>query len=177
VIERGEHHLRTFELLRPGFDLNAELAARRAAGVPERFDPADLYPDALDCLRSLRAAGFLVGVAGNQLYLGDELGRELRLPVDLVASSVTLGTEKPDAEFFLQLCREAGVQPSEAAYVGDRVDNDVLPAKRAGMVAVFIRRGPWGHLHATWPEVDQADVRIESLSQLPAALARLGSGT
>ncbi len=35
--------------------------------------------------------------------------------------------------------------PSEVLYVGDRLDNDVLPAKSAGMQAVLIRRGPWGY--------------------------------
>ncbi|MGH9098837.1 MAG: HAD hydrolase-like protein, partial [Acidimicrobiales bacterium] len=40
------------------------------------------------------------------------------------------------------------LRSEQVAYVGDRLDNDVLPAKAAGMFAVFIRRGPWGHLHA-----------------------------
>ncbi|MGH2418804.1 MAG: HAD hydrolase-like protein, partial [Candidatus Limnocylindria bacterium] len=33
------------------------------------------------------------------------------------------------------------------AYIGDRVDNDVVPSAAAGMRAVWIRRGPWGFLH------------------------------
>ena len=39
----------------------------------------------------------------------------------------------------------------ELAYVGDRVDNDVLPAAAAGLVAVHVRRGPWGRLQRTPP--------------------------
>jgi FMN phosphatase YigB (HAD superfamily) len=58
----------------------------------------------------------------------------------------------------------------EIAYVGDRLDNDVLPAKAAGMFAIFIRRGPWGYLHATRPEASEADARIESLLELPSLL-------
>jgi FMN phosphatase YigB (HAD superfamily) len=54
------------------------------------------------------------------------------------------------------------------------VDNDVLPAKAAGMTAVFLRRGPWGYVHGAWPEADSADLRISSLSELPDALAGLG---
>ena len=38
---------------------------------------------------------------------------------------------------------EVGLRPEQVAYVGDRLDNDVLPAKVAGMFAVFLRRGPW----------------------------------
>ena len=33
--------------------------------------------------------------------------------------------------------------PEEIAYVGDRTDNDVLPAADAGMRPILIRRGPW----------------------------------
>ena len=49
----------------------------------------------------------------------------------------------------------------------------MLPALAAGMVAVHIRRGPWGHLHAGLPEAARADIRIESLSELPGRLAAL----
>ncbi|MGH9006167.1 MAG: HAD family hydrolase, partial [Acidimicrobiales bacterium] len=58
----------------------------------------------------------------------------------------------------------------QVAYVGDRLDNDVLPAKAAGMFAVFIRRGPWGHLHARRAEAACADVRIDSLAELITAI-------
>jgi FMN phosphatase YigB (HAD superfamily) len=53
------------------------------------------------------------------------------------------------------------------------VDNAVLPARRAGMVAVFLRRGPWGVIQATRPDVVEADLRIESLDELPGALSRV----
>jgi len=57
--------------------------------------------------------------------------------------------------------------------VGDRLDNDALPAQRVGMVGVFISRGPWGLLHSTRPEVELADARIESLVELPDLLRGL----
>jgi FMN phosphatase YigB (HAD superfamily) len=92
------------------------------------------------------------------------------LPVDLVASSATLGCEKPARAFFERLAELAGVPSGEAAYVGDRLDNDVVPARRAGMVAVFVRRGPWGHLHAFRPESELAHLTVEHLGALPEAL-------
>jgi FMN phosphatase YigB (HAD superfamily) len=55
------------------------------------------------------------------------------------------------------------------AYVGDRVDNDVAPALAAGLVAFHVRRGPWGYLHE--PPGDAR--RVDSLAELPAALARV----
>lgn len=67
---------------------------------------------------------------------------------------------------------ESRVRAGEIAYVGDRLDNDILPARRAGMFTVFLRRGPWGHLHAHWPEAGAANLTIESLSALPPLLER-----
>jgi beta-phosphoglucomutase-like phosphatase (HAD superfamily) len=58
VIARGQPHQRAFELVRPGIDLGAEVARRRAAGSIYHFGRDDLYPDALPCLRALEAAGF-----------------------------------------------------------------------------------------------------------------------
>jgi FMN phosphatase YigB (HAD superfamily) len=51
------------------------------------------------------------------------------------------------------------------AYVGDRVDNDVLPAIACGMRAVWIRRGPWGVIGELPPGVRPALV-VGSLAEL-----------
>ncbi len=61
-------------------------------------------------------------------------------------------------------------RPSAVAYVGDRVDNDVLPAAAAGLVAVHVRRGPWGLLQPSPPE---AALVVDDLRSLPHALASL----
>jgi HAD-hyrolase-like len=79
--------------------------------------------------------------------------------------------EKPSAAFFERLAAAAGRLPGRVVYVGGRVDNDVGPALAAGMVAVFLRRGPWGHLFADHPGARRAHLRVESLAELPAAIA------
>jgi FMN phosphatase YigB (HAD superfamily) len=75
--------------------------------------------------------------------------------------------EKSRPEFFARLVAEAGRPVGEIAYVGDRVDNDVAPALAAGMVAVHVRRGPWGYLHEPPAEA----IRIGSLDELPGLFA------
>jgi HAD superfamily hydrolase (TIGR01549 family) len=174
VVARGAQHREVFELVRPGIDLAAEQARRAAAGWRYTLEPTDFYPDALPCLRSLRGAGFKVGVAGNQPEAAETALAALGVPADFVASSARWGVEKPDPGFFAKVAEAAGEAPGAIAYVGDRLDNDVLPAKAAGMTAVFIRRGPWGLIHAASPEAARADLRIETLSELPALLTRLG---
>ena len=175
AIERGESHVAVFEEFRPGFDLQAERAARAAAGRLWTVEEQDLYPDVLPCLGRLRAEGYTLGIAGNQPTGVTEMLRALGLPVDVVATSADWGVEKPSPAFFERVAAEAGATPTEIAYVGDRLDNDVLPARDAGMVGVFLRRGPWGHAHARLPEAARADVRIDSLAELPGALAAVGA--
>jgi FMN phosphatase YigB (HAD superfamily) len=51
--------------------------------------------------------------------------------------------------------------------------NDVIPATEAGMVSVFVRRGAWGHLQWRLPDSNRAMIRVDSLSELPEALARV----
>jgi FMN phosphatase YigB (HAD superfamily) len=87
-----------------------------------------------------------------------------------VASSARWGVEKPSRAFFDRLAEEAGLPAGEIAYVGDRVDNDVVPAADAGLVSVFIRRGPWGVIQASMPGVERATLRIEALTDLLSAL-------
>ena len=166
MIERGESHTAVFEEFRPGFDLEADRAARAVAGTLWTIEPQDLYPDVRPCLERLRADGYTVGISGNQPAGVTAMLRALDLPVDVLATSADWGVEKPSAAFFARVAELAGTEPARIAYVGDRVDNDVLPALEAGMVAVHVRRGPWGFLQEPPP----AAIRIRSLDELPAVL-------
>jgi len=172
VIERREPLLQLFEIFRPGFDLEREEAAMLAAGTPNIFDISDLYPDVRPCLDLLKNEGFWLGIAGNQPdWAGDRI-LAMNLPVDFIGVSARLRVLQPTPEFFKRVLDETPFQALEVAYVGDRLDNDVLPARSAGMRAIFLRRGPWGTIHSRWPEADQADLTLDSLSELPRALAQ-----
>ena len=98
--------------------------------------------------------------------------KQLGLDADFVASSANWGVAKPSQAFFAKVSEAAGVPASSIAYVGDRLDNDVLPARAAGMVAIFIERGPWGRAHAKRPEIVQANMIVAGLDEIPDALAR-----
>ena len=161
TIERGEEHNALWGHLgieRP--DVWGEIV----------YDVSDLYPDALGCLEAVRTLGLRVGLAGNQNLALELWAREAGLPVDVITSSASLGIRKPDPAFFAALVELGECSPGELAYVGDRVDNDVLPAARAGLVAIHVRHGPWGRLQRTPPE---ATLGIDTLAELPAALASL----
>ena len=172
VTAAGRDNAETFQYFRPGFDLAAERERREQAGAGEKYGEADLYPDVRPALAALREMGLWVGIAGNQTLTAGCIFRELRLPVDFIGTSSEWGVAKPDPEFFRRVIDAAPGRPEEIVYVGDHRDNDLFPAKAAGLRAAHIRRGPWGHLWADDPRVAKlADWRITSLAELPGLLA------
>ena len=129
------------------------------------FADRDLHADALPCLTALRARGLRLGAAGNMHAHHEDF---LRPHVDFVGSSERWGVQKPDLGFFARVVDEAGAPADEILYVGDRVDNDVVPARAAGLHAVRVRRGA----HAL-VESPAETVTIDSLAELPEALERV----
>lgn len=163
------HHRDTFEVLRPGTDVEAEIVKWREEdpdGLRENFDADDLYPDVREALEKLRRKVTVI-IAGNQPPQAKAALEKMRLPADAIFTSAEWGVEKPDQAFYLKVAEVAGVKPQEILYVGDRLDNDVLAAGQAGMRTALIRRGPWGYLHAQRPQATKADVVIDSLHELP----------
>lgn len=154
LIERGEPHSRVWDI--PHVE-EPEPVERRLS---------DLYPDALKCLQDLREGGLRVGIAANMPASYEDL---LRPYVDAAGSSQRWQATKPSRAFFANVLKLAGEVAERVAYVGDRVDNAVVPAKAAGMLAVHLRRGPWGHLQDPAP----ADLRLRSLDELLPALKDL----
>ncbi|MEU7892333.1 HAD family hydrolase [Nonomuraea sp. NPDC049152] len=176
ALERS--HRDAFEILRPGLDIEAEIAAwekDEPDGLRNHFDADDLYPDVRPALRDLRDAGVQVIIAGNQPARAYDALLAMNLPADSIHTSDGWGVAKPAPEFFAKVAAVAGRRPEEILYVGDRLDNDVLPAGRAGMRTALLRRGPWGYLHADRAEAAAADAVIDDLYGVLPALRRLGT--
>ncbi|GIH46924.1 haloacid dehalogenase superfamily, subfamily IA, variant 1 with third motif having Dx(3-4)D or Dx(3-4)E [Microbispora rosea] len=170
-------HREAFELIRPGIDLDAEIDAWRREdpdGLRENFDADDLYPDVRPGLAALREAGYDLVVAGNQPPQAYDALVAMDLPVDGIHTSAGWGLEKPDPAFFAKVAAVCGHEPGQILYVGDRLDNDVLPAVRAGMRTALLRRGPWGYLHAARPEAAEADIVADGLTDLVRLAPTLG---
>lgn len=149
--------------------------ARVAERAPERGD-FQLRPSIADLLAELRALGLLLGLAANQprsaLVALDGAGigqlfhhREV---------SGVHGFRKPDVRLFLRACEDLGVEPAECVMVGDRIDNDIAPARWLGMRTVLLRTGR--HIDQqprSWEETPDAEVR--DVVGLRAALTALTS--
>lgn len=159
-----------FAAVRPGFDFKAARAQREAEGKKFVIGPHDLYDDAVQALATLKSRGYFIGIVGNQPVTAEAMLRESGLAADFIATSDGWGVAKPDPAFFAKVVEAAGMDPPQIAYVGDRVDNDVVPARAAGMWPILIRRGPWGRAQWSWPEAGEARHRIESLHELAGLL-------
>jgi putative hydrolase of the HAD superfamily len=120
-----------------------EFFALRNAVVP--------YDDVLPGLLRLKER-VLIGSISNGIADLRTIGLAHHFKVSVAAHQ--LGCAKPDAAIFHAACRELGVAPADALYVGDDVLLDVQGAQRAGLRAVWMNRnGSTGHLeHAVVPD-------------------------
>ncbi|MFC9892080.1 HAD family hydrolase [Nocardia sp. NPDC127579] len=172
TIALGGDYRETFQVFKPGFDLAAEREARAQAGQPETYGEEDLYPDVRPALSALREIGVWVGIVGNQTARSGRILRSLELPTDFVATSDDWGVEKPSIEFFEKVVEVAPCDAHEVVYVGDRIENDIAPAKAVGMRTAYIQRGPWGWIQRKKPEVAElSDWMIHDLTELTAIAA------
>lgn len=171
VTAQGRNNAETFQYFRPGFDLDRERKLREDAGCGEQIEEQDLYSDVRPGLAALRERGLWVGIAGNQTARAAELLRALDLPCDGIATSGEWGVAKPDPAFFDRVVDFAPGARHEIVYVGDHRDNDVIPARAAGLKAALIRRGPWGYLWADEVSGNSAaDWVIDTVNDLVSVL-------
>lgn len=169
AVLQGEPIAAVFQHLAPNLDWQEleEEHERRYGG----FRDEDLYPDARPCLAELHGAGFRVVIAGNQPARRTPQLEALGLASDACSTSEDLGASKPDPAFFTRVLSLAEVEdPGRVLYVGDRVDNDVLPAADMGLRTCWLQRGPWGQLQELPDDVDEPDLVLEGLGELPTLL-------
>jgi HAD superfamily hydrolase (TIGR01662 family) len=141
------------------------------------FQERDLYPDAREALAVLPEAGYRVAVLANQPARRTAELRALGVEPEVMAMSDELGAAKPSPAFYARALELlGGPDPADVAYVGDRVDNDVLPALAAGMRAVWIRRGPWGAIQVPPPD-RQPTLTVSSLTELTRRIDEAWKGT
>ena len=125
-----------------------------------------LYTDTKDCLKKLSRT-YKIGVIANQL-LGTSESLEnlgIRKYIDLVIASAEEGVSKPDRRIFEIALERSRCKPENAVMIGDRIDNDIVPAKQLGMKTIWVKQG-FGSLWKITDEIEKADVEIDNLSDI-----------
>jgi putative hydrolase of the HAD superfamily len=131
--------------------------------------PAELdapYPDAAHVLATL-SNKYNLGVIANQVA-----GTEARLAMfglrqylHLIVASAEVGVSKPDSAIFSLALAKADCSPQQAVMIGDRLDNDIFPAKHMGMVTVRVLQG-YGRLQTPKTDAYAPDYTVGSLPEL-----------
>jgi putative hydrolase of the HAD superfamily len=121
----------------------------------------DLYEDALPVLEELRRLGLKLALVSNGVRDLDDFVLHHRLDVDAAVCSRQHGRIKPHETIFRAALERLGVEPAEAAMVGDSLEDDVEGARALGMRAFLVDR------ENRYPDVEG---RLPDLYALPAAL-------
>ena len=134
--------------------------------APYRTELEKLYKDAPAVIKAL-SQKYELGIIANQL---DGLKERLEA-FDLlqyfkyIISSWDVKIMKPDIRIFEYALDKANCTPQEACMIGDRLDNDILPAKALGIKTVWIKQG-FGALQKPLSKSEEPDYTISSLSEL-----------
>jgi putative hydrolase of the HAD superfamily len=93
-------------------------------------------------LEALRTRGIKTGLVANswpdpaRLLREDVEASGLGALLDVIVFSEEVGAVKPQPEIFFHALEQLGVEPNDAMFVGDRLDNDVQGAGSLGMTTV-----------------------------------------
>ena len=122
------------------------------------------YPDTIKTLIELKKMGLKLGVITDRITI-KQWEKLIRLGIvdffDDVITSEEFGLGKPNIEFFEYGIKKMNLNPDETIYVGDRVDRDIIPAKKVGMRTIRILEGKYKDM-----EDNESDYRVNNLLEI-----------
>ena len=125
-----------------------------------------LYPEAQECLEQLHGR-YRLGIIANQNPGTAERMKKFGIAdyFDVIVASAEEGVAKPDSAIFLIALKKAGCRAVNAVMIGDRLDNDIAPAKALGMRTVRILQG-YGKYSVPTCEAEMPDYSVSSLNDV-----------
>lgn len=106
-----------------------------------------------------------IGIIANQPF-----GTKNRLKnwgifkyIDLVIASAEEGIAKPDSKIFEFALQRAQCNLNEAVIIGDRIDNDIIPAKKIGVHTIWVKQG-FGAYWIITAEEEKAKFVVNNIS-------------
>ncbi|MBN2129298.1 MAG: HAD family hydrolase [Sedimentisphaerales bacterium] len=136
---------------------------------------ADVEHNVRETLDSLKQLGLKLGIVSNTFVNRESLERHMSragilefFPVRLY--SYEFAFRKPHLEIFRIAAERIGAALENVMFVGDRIDKDIEPALRSGMVAVL--KDAYTNAGKQTPPGAR---RIRSLSELPGLIAEINA--
>ncbi len=136
---------------------------------------ASVEPDLAETLAKLRDTGLKLGIVSNTWVNCCSLDRHLDMEglldfFDVRVYSYSFNFRKPDRRIFLEAAKQVDVACANILFIGDRVDNDIRGALRAGMIPV-LKTTPENKRKTLPPTA----TRIDKLSKLPQLIEKLNA--
>lgn len=125
-----------------------------------------LYPETISILDAL-SKWYKIGIIANQLPGTQERLNKMGIGkyIDLTVSSAEAGIAKPDPAIFRLALKRSNCAAENSVMIGDRLDNDIIPAKRLGMHTIWVRQGFGGMADIKKTE-NIADHTVKSIGEI-----------
>ena len=129
--------------------------------------PEIAYPEAKAVLETLKSNGYRLGIIANQgLDARDRLKKFALYDLfEVIVISQEQGISKPSPAIFLDALYKAQTTAEKCTMIGDKLTNDITPAKALGFNTVWIRQ-EWGGLQTISSPEMEPDHIIEKLTDL-----------
>ncbi|MFL2665039.1 MAG: HAD family hydrolase [Dehalococcoidia bacterium] len=128
------------------------------------FEP---QKDIFKILRSLKNKKYVLGIVANQPVSSIKIMKQIGL-LDFFSNkyvSDSVNLYKPDENFFLHVCKNINANPFESIMIGDRIDNDIVPAKKLGMKTIRLITGRY-KIQNPRNNSEEADFNITNINQI-----------
>lgn len=166
-IEYEQVYNQAIELYKQNRKGDLELAKQLGVQPTKWYNEDEiLYQDTAKSLELL-STKFKIGIIANQ-----ELGTKERLEkygilqyIDLVIASAEEGVSKPDRRIFEIALQRSDCKPSQSIMIGDRIDNDIVPAKLLGMHTIWIKQG-FGQYWNVQGENEKPDYIVNHIKEI-----------
>ena len=147
---------------------------RRLARSHFQVPAASMYPDARPTLAAL-ATKYKLGVVANpsEQHIAALKRDGLMQYFDVVVYPEQVDLARtPSPRMWKRALEETGVQAGRAVHVGNRMDNDIRPAKQAGLHTVWLLRGE-APPSPTIEQLAEPDAIVTTFSGVPNALVAI----
>ena len=136
------------------------------------FEPQE---NIFNILENLKKKNYNLGIVANQPTRCIKIMQKIGL-LDFFSNkyvSDCINLYKPDEKFFLYVCNDINANPYESIMVGDRIDNDIVPAKNLGITTIRFITGRY-RIQKPRNISEKADFNINNISNIEEIIYNYG---
>ncbi len=156
--------------LDPKLNFNKFVAAGVMGYHREKVKHFKLFKDVTKAIEDLRKIGIQTAIItdGSPKKQYEKILRlKLENSVDEILISDEVAARKPNTFLFRLFLNNHHLSPKEVIYIGDRIDRDIEPAQKTGIIAILVHRGTKWDPNLTKEKIPvRPDFHINSLHEI-----------